>query len=82
MNGQDTLVNETLVQMKYARIIGLLADRLQISQPKALELFYNSETYTNLNNRANHLHNMSDAFLADEVMLELGKKRNNDEEKR
>ena len=76
MNGQDTLVNETLVQMKYARIIGLLADRLQISQPKALELFYNSETYTNLNNRANHLHNMSDAFLVDEVMMELENKRN------
>ncbi len=71
MNGQDTLVNETLLQMKYARVVGLLAERLQISQPKALEMFYNSETYTNLNNRANHLHNMSDAFWVDEVMLEL-----------
>lgn len=71
MNGQNTLVNETLLQMKYARVIGLLAERLQTSQPKALEMFYSSRTYTNLCNKANHLHNMSDAFLADEIIMEL-----------
>lgn len=73
---QNTLVNETLLQMKYARVIGLLAERLQITRPKALEVFYNSDTYTNLRNKANHLHNMSDAFLVDELMLELESKKN------
>lgn len=70
------IVNETLLQMKYARVIGLLAERLQITRPKALEVFYNSDTYTNLRNKANHLHNMSDAFLVDELMLELESKKN------
>ncbi len=68
---QSNMVNETLVQMKYARVIGLLAERLHVSHPKALELFYGSQTYKNLCNRANHLHNMSDAFLVDELLLEL-----------
>jgi len=72
---QNTLVNETLLQMKYARVIGLLAERLQITRPKALEVFYDSDTYTNLRNKANHLHNMSDAFLVDELMLELESKK-------
>ena len=64
------LINETLLQMKYARVINLLAKRLNISQPEALKVFYLSTTYSNLCNKANHLHNMSDAFLVDEVMME------------
>ena len=64
------LINETLLQMKFARIVSLLANRLHVEQVKALELFYNSATYAHLCNKANHLHNMSDAFLADEVMAE------------
>lgn len=67
----NPLINETLLQMKYARVIDLLANQLQVSHAKALELFYQSETYGNLCERANHLHNMSDAFLADEVLLEI-----------
>ena len=66
----NNLINETLLQMKYARVINLLAERLKISHPEALKLFYQSETYSNLCNKANHLHNMSDAFLVDEVMME------------
>ena len=64
------LINETLLQMKYARVINLLAEKFHISQPKALELFYNSQTYVSLCNKANHLHNMSDAYLADEIEME------------
>lgn len=74
---QNTIVNETLLQMKYARVIGLLAERLNISQAKALETFYNSKTYANLSEKANHLHNMSDAYLADEVLIELEQEQNN-----
>ncbi len=68
------LINETLLQMKYARIIDLLAQRLHISHPDALEVFYQSDTYGYLSRKEYHLHNMSDAYVADEVMLELQRK--------
>lgn len=67
------LINETLLQMKYARIVVLLANRLHVEQAKALEIFYNSATYNHLCDKSNHLHNMSDAYLADEIMAEYGK---------
>jgi len=71
---ENNLINETLLQMKYARVITLLAERLNISQQEALGLFYESETYTHLSNKSNRLHNMSDAFLADELIIELQNK--------
>lgn len=69
------LVNDTLLHMKYARIIGLLAQRLNIDEPRALGIFYTSDTYQHLRRKAFHLHNMSDAYLADEIMLELERRQ-------
>ena len=66
------LVNDTLLQMKYARIVGLLAKALGVSEPDALGLFYRSRTYQNLRNGENGLHNMGDLFIVDELLLELG----------
>ena len=71
MMNENPLVNETLLQMKYSRIIDLLAQRLKISRPRALEVFYNSDTYSYMSRKMYHLHNMSDAYIVDEVMLEL-----------
>lgn len=68
---QNPLINETLLQMKYARIIDLLAQRLKVSHPRALQVFYNSDTYSYLDRKMYHLHNMSDAYIVDEIMLEL-----------
>ncbi|MEG1545254.1 MAG: DUF3791 domain-containing protein [Tannerellaceae bacterium] len=65
------LINETLLQMKYARIICLLAKRLEINQPRALGVFYDSNTYRYLSRKEYHLHNMSDAYVVDEIMEEL-----------
>lgn len=69
MNG-NPLINETLLQMKYARVISLLAQRLGISDENAMAVFYNSKTYCNLNDLRNGLQNMSDAFLVDEIIQE------------
>ena len=69
MNG-NPLINETLLQMKYARVISLLAQRLGISDENAMAIFYNSKTYSNLNDLRNGLQNMSDAFLVDEIIQE------------
>ncbi|MBQ8501632.1 MAG: DUF3791 domain-containing protein [Bacteroides sp.] len=67
------LVNDTLLQMKFARIIDLLAQRLSIPHPQALVLFYGTNVYRYMSQKLAHLHNMSDAYVADEVMLELHK---------
>ena len=54
MNEQP-LINETLLQMKYARVVSLLAETLGISDDRALELFYTSDTYTYLSRKMYHL---------------------------
>jgi hypothetical protein len=68
---ENLLINETLLQMKYARIITLLSERLCIDPQRALDIFYNSSTYGYLSQKMYHLHNMSDAYLVDEILLEL-----------
>ena len=65
------LINETLLQMKYARIVMLLSERLSISPQQALDIFYNTSTYSYLSQKKYHLHNMSDAYLVDEIGIEL-----------
>ncbi len=68
---ENPLINETLLQMKYARVIMLLSERLGISPQRALDIFYNTSTYGYLSQKMYHLHNMSDAYLVDEIILEL-----------
>ena len=68
---ENPLINETLLQMKYARIITLLSERLGIDPQRALDIFYNSSTCAYLSQKMYHLHNMSDAYLVDEIILEL-----------
>ena len=72
---ENPLINETLLQMKYARVISLLAVALDIDDGRALELFYASDTYSFLSRKMYHLHNMSDAYLVDEIILELQSKQ-------
>lgn len=74
MNDTNGLINPTLLQMKYSRVINLLAKKLEVDVPTAMDLFYRSETYKNLSQRDNHLHNMSDLYLVDELLLELQNK--------
>lgn len=72
---ENPLINETLLQMKYARVVSLLAQRLEVTHPRALNLFYCSDTYHYLSRKEYHLHNMSDAYLVDEIMEELRNKQ-------
>lgn len=72
---ENPLINETLLQMKYARVVCLLAKRLDVDHTRALDIFYTSDTYSYLDNQMYHLHNMSDDYLVDEIMLELQNKQ-------
>lgn len=67
----NPLINKTLLQMKFARIIILLAKRLHIPQSQALHIFYSTKVYRYMCDLRFHLHNMSDDYCADEVMMEL-----------
>ncbi len=67
----NPLINETLLQMKFARVVSLLAKRLGITEEDALGIFYNSETYKNLSDTRNGLQNMSDAYLVDDIVMGL-----------
>ena len=53
------------------RIVSLLAKTLDIPEPEALDLFYRSKTYQDLQSGENGLHNMGDLFVVDELLLEL-----------
>ena len=66
----NPLINETLLQMKYARVISLSAKKLAVPEDEAMAIYYNSKTYSNLNDLRNGLQNMSDAFLVDEIIQE------------
>ena len=68
---EHPFIDETLLQMKYARVVSLLAETLDISDERALDLFYTSDTYSYLSRKKYHLHNMSDAYLVGEIILEL-----------
>lgn len=62
---------DVLVWNKYTRVVMQLAKRLDISPERALKLFYNSKTYLLLLNKEYPLITMSDAYITDEIMLEL-----------
>ena len=62
--------DKTLLQMKYARIIALLAERMSIDEEKAMEIFYNSNTYMLMSKGISDFHCLSDAYLVEEIMLE------------
>ena len=68
---KSTIPNPMLMQMKYSRVICLLSKTLQIVIMDALDGFYRSGTCRNLSEPRNHLHNMGDLYLVDELILEL-----------
>ena len=58
------IADSTLLQMKYARIISLLAKKADVDEEKAMEMFYKSNTYILMSKGISDFHCMSDAYLA------------------
>lgn len=63
--------NKTILQMKYARVVALFAERSGMPLEEALEFFYDSDTYMLMSEGVADMHCRSDEYLADELMLEL-----------
>ena len=66
---------DMVMQGKYRGVIELLASRLRISADKALDLFYNSDTYKCLTLRNGDLLLKSDLYILDEIIRELQDKQ-------
>ena len=64
------IADSTLLQMKYARIISLLAKKADVDEEKAMEMFYKSNTYILMSKGISDFHCMSAAYLVEEIMLE------------
>ena len=63
--------NSVLLQKKYARIVVLFAEQMQLTLDEALEFFYRSETYQELRDGIADLHCRSDQYVVDELKLEF-----------
>jgi urease accessory protein UreF len=63
--------NPILLQMKYARVVGLFAKKEGISLDYALKLFYHSQLYQLVKNGVSDMHCMSDEYLVEELQDEI-----------
>ncbi len=64
-------MNEILLWRKIARIIVELSKRLRIDLSQAMDIFYGSRVNSLLHEPQTGLQLMSDAYIVDEILLEL-----------
>ena len=69
--------DKIILQMKYARIVRLFADRLHLTYEDALGFFYDSDTYRLISEGIGDMLCLSDEYLADELLMEWKAKENN-----
>lgn len=60
-----------IIENKFSRIIAAISDLHGISLEDAMEIFYNSETSTLIEEGVADLHCRSDKYLAEEVWQEM-----------
>lgn len=60
---------------KIARIIAELAERLDISTDRALQIFYDSDECRLLHIKELELYTMSDAYIVNDIIEELRRKQ-------
>lgn len=56
-----------ILDMKYARIIALLAAHLGVTREEAMDIFYNSSLFELIDKGVADLHCRSDKYLASEI---------------
>lgn len=68
------MLNDLLMWNKIGRIAMKLAEKLDISPLRALDVFYTSRVCDRLHDPETELYVFSDAYIVDELMLELRNK--------
>lgn len=63
-----------ILDMKYARIIEILAQQLHLTREEAMDIFYNSPVFELIDKGVADLHCRSDQYLADEIIKEAKSK--------
>lgn len=71
--GKDLTMQDQVLWRKTARIIGLIQQRLDVSVERALDLFYNSRTFSLLNNPDSGLQLLSDQYILEDFCREMEK---------
>lgn len=66
-------MQDQVLWRKTARIIGLIQQRLDVSVERALDLFYNSRTFSLLNNPDSGLQLLSDQYILEDFCREMEK---------
>jgi len=66
----NDVAKQTILNMKYARIIEEMAKMMQVDEARAMDLFYNSETMQLISDGVSELHCRSDRYLAEEIIRE------------
>ena len=61
------MLSDLLMWNKIGRIVALLAERLNVSGERALDIFYTSRTNERLHDEHTGLYLMSDLYIVDEV---------------
>ena len=64
-------MRDAVLWRKISHITILLAETLQIDVERALDLFYSTDTYTQLTNPKSGLQLMSDKYILEDVLAEL-----------
>ena len=63
-----------ILDMKYARIIEILAQQLHLTREEAMDIFYSSPVFELIDKGVADLHCRSDQYLADEIIKEAKSK--------
>ncbi len=69
------MLSDVLMWNKIGRIVTLLAERLDISGERALDIFYTSKTNEQLHDPSTLLYTFGDLYIVDEVIRELQKQQ-------
>lgn len=64
-------MRDAVLWRKISHITILLAETLQIDVERALDLFYSTDTYTQLTNPKTGLQLMSDQYILENILAEL-----------
>ena len=65
------MLSDILMWNKIGRIVTLLAERLNVTSERALDIFYTSKTNERLHDEKTGLYLMSDLYIVDDIILEL-----------
>ena len=64
-------MRDQVLWRKTARIIAILAQRLEVSQQRAMDIFYNSHTFQLFSNPESGIQLLSDEYIVNDTLREL-----------